>query len=112
MKKYLMTTKTDGAKSTQIKVDVYYSKGGTSYFSGAVERRGYWLSVLPVEVEDMGTYKSEAFMLFGNKGLRMFLLEVKRQSPKAEAEAVRLAAEKEAEVVAQVLAKSGLTVAV
>ena len=111
LKEYLPTTKAEGNKTTVLKVTLTYQKGGTNMFTGTGERRGYSLSVVPVQIEDMGAYKTESFMLFNNKGLRTFLLEVKKQSPKSEAEALRLAMAKKPYLIADVLAASGLTLA-
>lgn len=41
--KYLKTT-----TEQELKVEVYYSKGGANYLAGGIIQRGYWLSVQPV----------------------------------------------------------------
>ena len=41
--KYLKTT-----TEQELKVEVYYSKGGANYLAGGTIQRGYWLSVQPV----------------------------------------------------------------
>lgn len=62
-------------------VSLTYSKGGTSYFTGKHESRGYYLSVRPVTLEKGDGYTSESFMIFS--GYKHLLKEVKRQSDKA-----------------------------
>lgn len=34
-----------------LEVEVYYDEGGTSYFTGVVNKRGYYLAVQPVKLE-------------------------------------------------------------
>ena len=41
-----------GRKITHLEVDVYYSKGGTNHLRGVEEKRGYYISVQPVRIED------------------------------------------------------------
>ncbi len=65
---------------THIRIDVYYSKGGTNLFSGRGEPRGYWLSATPIEVHDGGGFG----MLIGDKmGSRIFLTPATRLNAKA-----------------------------
>lgn len=102
-----------------VEVEVYYDKGGWNLgammgFSDGPEKRGYWLAVRRVTVKtytnsDGTTWSSTQFAL--GDGLKVFLLEVKRKSPKAEAEANRLAAGREQEVVTAYLQKKGLELA-
>lgn len=91
-----------------LEVRVYYDKGGMSMFTYKNEPRGYWLGVTPMEISQGEGYTGRAFMMFGN-GRKKFLLEVKRQSPKAEAEALRLAAECEKELLDAVCQLDKLT---
>lgn len=80
------------------RVEVIYTKGGMNYFSGGVNKRGYYLSVRPVELERRaGGIVVESFEIFG--GTSYFLKEVKRQSDKAMKEAVELAAPKVDELI-------------
>ena len=72
-----------------MKIEVYYNKGGMNYFHGKVERRGYYVSVVPVELTQCNGYQMESFMAFS--GVKVFLLEVGRKSDKAYNEAVKLA---------------------
>jgi hypothetical protein len=74
--------------------------------------RGYYLWATPVGIKRENGYSLKSFTIgAGPRGLNVLLLEVKRQSPKAEAEASRLADEKEATVVQAVLVNNGLTLA-
>lgn len=85
-----------------LKIEVYYSKGGMNYWNGRNEPRGYYLSVTKVEREVCNGYTSESFMV-GSGGVRSFLLEVKRQSPKSLAQAEELAKAKVDELKKAVL---------
>lgn len=75
-------------KENFLKVEVRYNLGGHSYVTYRNERRGYYLHVTPVTREDKGSYVMESFTAF--RGFKMLLKEVKRQSKKAEAEAVAM----------------------
>lgn len=88
-KVYVPTNK-DGA--TDIKYEFYYSKGGMNYISGDINRRGYYLSAVPVtrtqnELSDGTKYSSESMSIFS--GIKQFLNddEIARKSNKAEKEA-------------------------
>jgi hypothetical protein len=104
VKKRIKTTKPEEL----IEVEVSYNKGGTTLatlmgYADGPERRGYWLHVRRVTIRD----GFSQFCL--GDGLKAFLLEVKRQSPKAAAEAERLGAAKEQEVVQAYVSKKGIT---
>ena len=101
MKKY---EKIEGSNK-ELKIEVYYDKGGMNYFNSKNEPRGYWLSMRQVEIErqDRGIV-IESFGLMS--GAKMFLKEVKKQSQKAYDEAVLLAEEKIEELRGHVLAKA------
>lgn len=75
--------------STDIKYELFYDKGGMSYFNGQYARRGWYLSVRPVTRVDNGNWTSESFAVFGNKSTKYFLnsKELTRNSPKALSEA-------------------------
>ncbi len=92
----------------QIKTEVAYSLGGANFFHGTQEKRGYWLHVTPTSVRD----SMECFTIgSGPRGLKVFLLEVKRRTAKGDAEAVRLGALKEREALDRVLQQPGLELA-
>ena len=84
---------------------VSYSKGGMNFFSGSSEKRGYWLHCGPEKRKD----GCREFVMFS--GIKAFLLEVKRQSPKALAQAEVMAAAKERELILAVLDKGSLALA-
>lgn len=101
MKKY---EKIEGSNK-ELKIEVYYDKGGMNYFNSKNEPRGYWLSMRQVEIER--TERSIVIESFGlMSGAKMFLKEVKKQSQKAYDEAVLLAEEKIEELRGHVLAKA------
>lgn len=64
--------------NTHMKVEVFYSKGGTSMFSGNSEPRGYWASFTPVRVND----GSVSYLLFAKGGGKVFLAPAARFSAK------------------------------
>jgi hypothetical protein len=74
----------------ELKIQVYYDKGGMNYFTSRPEARGYYLSVSPVQVErrDNGIMV-ESYAAFS--GIKALVLPVQRQSPKAEKQAEELA---------------------
>ncbi len=101
MKKYEKIEGTD----KQLKIEIYYDKGGMNYFNGKNEPRGYWLSMRQVErkVEDHGVV-IESYGMFS--GAKMFLNEVKKKSDKAYQLALSMAEEKIEELRGHVLAKA------
>ena len=101
MKKY---EKIEGSNK-ELKIEVYYDKGGMNYFNGKNEPRGYWLSMRQVEREMQGrSIVIESYGMFS--GAKAFLLEVKRKSDKAYEQALVLAEEKMADLKIHVLGKS------
>jgi len=76
--------------TTELKIQVYYDKGGMNYFSGGVNKRGYYLSVTPVQIERQGNnVMIESYTAFS--GIKKLILEVERQSPKSAEKAKELA---------------------
>jgi hypothetical protein len=90
----------------ELKIQVYYSKGGMNYFQGVNEARGYYISVSPVERSTGDGYTIESSTAFS--GTKKLLLEVKRLSNKAYDEAVKLAEAHEAYLKDHVLRKNNL----
>ena len=89
----------------QLKIEVYYDKGGMNYFNSKVESRGYWLSMRQVERETRENgVVIESYGMFS--GAKAFLLEVKRKSDKAYEQALVLAQDKILELKEHVLAKA------
>jgi hypothetical protein len=89
----------------QLKIEIFYDKGGMNYFNGKVEPRGYWLSMRQVErkVEGRGIV-IESYGMFS--GAKAFLKEVKKKSDKAYQEAIALAEGKMNDLKLHVLAKN------
>lgn len=74
----------DNEEVNSIEVYITYSKGGTNFFNGNIEKRGYYLHVQPSKVMDgMRSY-------IPTEGYRALLLEVQRQSNKKLGEAIEL----------------------
>ena len=104
--KYLKTT-----TEQELKVEVYYSKGGANYLAGGIIQRGYWLSVQPVSRSVSNGLRSESFTL--GSGLKYFLKETRadRREGKAEREAVKLAADRERLLIKEVCLREKLELA-
>lgn len=64
MKKYI---KLPEGENKFLKVEVDYSLGGMNYFNGQTARRGVYLFLRAVEVNDERGYRTESFMMFGEK---------------------------------------------
>jgi hypothetical protein len=88
----------------QLKMEVYYDKGGMNYFNSKVEPRGYWLSMRQVErdTRENGVVM-ESYGMFS--GAKAFLLEVKKKSEKSYERALVLAEDKIPELKSHVLAE-------
>lgn len=85
MKKYIETKRVPGA--THIKIEVYYSKGGLNCFTYRTEKRGLYLGIGPVQLQDRpGGYQTETYGAFS--GVKFHLKELKRKSDKALQEVV------------------------
>lgn len=101
MKKY---EKIEGSNK-ELKIEVYYDKGGMNYFNGKNEPRGYWLSMRQVEVQRTDrSIVIESYGMFS--GAKMFLNEVKKKSDKAYQLALSIAEGKIEELRGHVLAKA------
>ena len=74
MKKYFKTTMAD---ATDIKVDVYYHKGGFNCFTCEPERRGIYFSISPVKRDGIW----ESYTAFS--GSKICVKELKRKSDKS-----------------------------
>ena len=111
MKRELATTTPDEF----VEIETGYDKGGVTLgtmmgYADGTEKRGYWLYVRGIKlVHYDGGFTSKQFCL--GDGLKAFLLEVKRQGPKAAAQAEVLAAQKVPELLAAYLRKKGLALA-
>lgn len=81
----------------EYEISVGYDLGGMNWFSGGVNKRGYYLYVTPCKTTDNGTYKSVQSIL--GQGIKLMLKEVSRASAKAEAESIELAKGREDELI-------------
>ena len=86
--------------ATHLKIEVFYTKGGTNYFSGDATRRGYYLSVTPVTLNK----NSVSFTLFS--GYKHLLLESKRYTDKQFARAIEMAEEHKEALIDVVIEKN------
>lgn len=74
MKKYFKTTMAD---ATDLKVDVYYHKGGFNVFTNEPDRRGIYFSISPVKRDGIW----ESYTAFS--GSKICVKELKRKSDKS-----------------------------
>ena len=86
--------------ATHLELSVYYDKGGTNYFSGGIDPRGYYLCAKPVRKSD-GMISYTMF-----SGIRRLLFETKRFSAKQFELAVDMAKGFEDELIAAVVEKN------
>ncbi len=107
-KNEMKTLKTEQGKT--IEIEVLYDLGGWNYFTGVLERRGYYLHCTPILIsrDKDGKVRNRVYTAF--TGIKHFLLEVKRKSKKAEKEAIELAKDMEDELIDYVCKKNGLTI--
>lgn len=106
MKRYLKV-KPNAGTTTHLKVDMSYSLGGMNLFTYKNERRGYYLTVVPVERRSCGDgVMMEGFVAFS--GTKLLLKEVTRKSAKAEQEAERMVDKNLPMLVNAILQKNGL----
>jgi hypothetical protein len=94
----------------QIKIQLYYHKGGMNYFASKNEERGYYLSVTPVERYEE-TIDGKVFIFENYKaysGNKTLLLETKRISNKGIEDAKIIADKKQNELVEHVCTKNNL----
>lgn len=77
-KKYIAIKENNHDKSNFIKIYVDYDLGGMNYFTGREKKRGYYITVLPVERGG----NLEGFIAFS--GVSELLQECTRKSAKAE----------------------------
>lgn len=71
---YNITAKNE--KWNNLNVSIYYDLGGMNYFSGKVEKRGYYFSITPEEIS-RGFHSYTAY-----SGRKALIKEVKRQTKK------------------------------
>ena len=107
MKIYIKATGNAGQEVNYIKVEFYYSKGGMNYMTYKNEKRGYYISVTPVKREDRGSYCMESYV--GFSGFKDCLLEVTRQSKKAEETAREIFYQEKSRYINYLIERHGLT---
>ena len=95
-------TRADG-DSNVLDVSIFYDKGGSNYFSGGVNRRGYYVSATPKKVE--GNFVSMTMF----EGLKMFLLETSRFSQK-KLDELSFDTEEVKHLVSKVCSEYGITI--
>ena len=71
-----------------LKIELYYNLGGYNYGTGRMMERGYYASVLPVELTQRDGYTTERYTAF--TGICKLIHPVKRKSKAAEARAEAL----------------------
>ena len=100
-KKYIAIKENDHDKSNFIKIYVDYDLGGMNYFTGREKKRGYYITVLPVERGG----NMEGFIAFS--GVSELLQECTRKSAKAEKLALEKAPEREKMMIDYIVNKYG-----
>lgn len=93
-------------KATHLKVEVYYNLGGFNAFTYKEEKRGYYLSVSPVEKRSRDGYSYESYTAF--TGRKLLIKEVKRKSEKAMLTAIEQANALQRELIEYVCGQNGL----
>ena len=102
-KKYIAIVENNHDKCNFVKVYLDYDLGGMNYFSGREKKRGYYLTVLPVE---KGGHM-EGFTAF--TGVSELLIECSRKSTKAEQRAIEKAPAYEKFLIDHIVNKYGYT---
>ncbi len=82
-KKYIFSM-TGYKDCNALEVSIYYNKGGYNYWYGKIDKRGYWLSLQPCQLD------IHLITTVPTDGVKQFLLEVGRQSQKKFNEAVKM----------------------
>ena len=107
MKKYIeLQEKTRNA--THLLIELRYNLGGFNYFTHKQEKRGYYLSVSPVALEQRDGYTLESYTAF--TGTKYLVKEVARKSTKAEREAEETASDLEKSLIALVCNQNNITI--
>jgi hypothetical protein len=101
-KERIPCTNGEDVRCNTLEVKVYYDLGGYNYFTSQPKKRGYYVSVSPLEVN--GNFVSYQ----GFSGTYMLLNEVKRQSKKGEEEALKLFDEKKQIIIGYICNKHGI----
>lgn len=78
-----MYIKVKGSDTKKIKIETYYYKGGTNWFTGKINERGYYLSARLIEM----TEEYECVLNSYSSVRKMLIKAVTRASKKQEDEA-------------------------
>ena len=95
----------------KLEITLDYSLGGYNYWNGNIDGRGYYLYVQPVYVNE-NTYNGQTYTSVQSilgQGIKKLVKPVQRKSKKAEAEAIELAKQSEAELIEYVCNKYNVT---
>ena len=89
-------------KKQIIRVELYYNVGGSNFATGTIERRGYYLSVSPLEL-------SGDFVVYtGFSGIKQLVVEAKRYGQK-KFDSIEPSEEQIQQLVEHVLSKNNLS---
>ena len=99
--KYIKIAENTHDKSTHIKIIFNYQLGGMNYFTGQTKKRGYYLTVVPVERGG----RMEGFTAFS--GVSELLHETARKSKSAETIAAAMVPAYEKMIVEYIANKYG-----
>lgn len=108
-KKYIEAT----GDCNNLEISLDYDLGGYNWYNGNNDGRGYYLYVTPVYLSERN-YNGQVYHSVQStlgKGIKKLVKPVQRRSKKAEAEAVELAKQSEAELINYVCNKYGIKVA-
>jgi len=91
-----------------LEVTVTYNIGGMNYFQGVSEKRGYYLSVTPVEITKSADGRTQSRRYTAFSGTKILLNEVKRQSNKEFERAKVLAEQEKEKLIKHVMQKNNI----
>jgi hypothetical protein len=104
-KKVYKKVKKNNGNVTHLKCELYYDLGGYNVFAYQQEPRGYYVSVIPVERQELDGCTMESAVAFS--GYKKCIHEVTRKSKKAFAVASELADGAMNDLVQAILNKYG-----
>lgn len=104
MSKELIFKQYEKIDGQDIKVELYYDLGGINYYTGKHKVRGYYISVQPIELTDLGGYKLVTYSPM--EGVYKLVHPVKRKSKKAEAIAEDLLDEVKNKLIKLILSRA------
>ena len=104
MSKEIICKQYEKINGQDLRIELYYDLGGRNYYSGKNKERGYYVSVQPIKLTDMGGYTMEEYAPM--QGVYKLVHPVKRKSKKAETIAESLLDEVKNELIEYVLNKA------